>query len=617
MPLPGGITTITVTGTYAGITDSPASGEVLFTPSSVLTDTTGEVILTSLPAVATLNSSGSFSVVLPCTDNPGIRPAPFYYTVTQAIGGAYQQPFTISLPSTLGSTVDMSALAPIPSMPAPAEGLYVISVNGQSGSVTIDTAGTGTVTSVAVESANGLAGSVADSTTAPQITLSTTASGILKGSGGAIAAATAGTDYLAPSGSGAALTGITAAQVGADASGAAATAQSNAEVFATSAVASGNAASATAAAGLETTTTTVVVAGAAAPTANQVLTATSGSAANWQTPQSGGMANPMTTAGDMIDGGSGGAPARLAGNTSATKNFLTSTGTGSAAQAPAWGTIAAGDVPTLNQNSTGTAANLSGTPALPNGTTATTQTGGDNSTKIATDAFVQTATAAAQAAAEAASDPAGSAATAQSNAETYAAGLQPTSGSPLALTKGGTGLSEATASALVSALGALLAANNLSDVASASSARSNLGLGTAAVAALSSLLQASNNLSDVASASTSRTNLGLGSAATLASSAVAQTANNLSDLASASTARTNLGLGTAATQASSAFDAAGAASTAQSSAEAASLPLPSGTAISGQVPVATGSGNASAWGAVSGGLSAGKVYAFSHNYAMP
>jgi len=44
--------------------------------------------------------------------------------------------------------------------------------------------------------------------------------------------------------------------------------------------------------------------------------------------------------------------------------------------------------PTFNQNTSGTAANLSGTPALPNGTTATTQTLGDNTTKIATDAFV-------------------------------------------------------------------------------------------------------------------------------------------------------------------------------------------------------------------------------------
>lgn len=48
----------------------------------------------------------------------------------------------------------------------------------------------------------------------------------------------------------------------------------------------------------------------------------------------------------------------------------------------------AGDFPTLNQNTTGTAANLSGTPALPNGTTATTQTAASNDTKLATDAYV-------------------------------------------------------------------------------------------------------------------------------------------------------------------------------------------------------------------------------------
>lgn len=55
----------------------------------------------------------------------------------------------------------------------------------------------------------------------------------------------------------------------------------------------------------------------------------------------------------------------------------------------------AGDFPTLNQNTTGTAANLSGTPALPNGTTVTTQSPGDATTKIANDAFVSAAIAAA------------------------------------------------------------------------------------------------------------------------------------------------------------------------------------------------------------------------------
>ena len=55
-------------------------------------------------------------------------------------------------------------------------------------------------------------------------------------------------------------------------------------------------------------------------------------------------------------------------------------------------------------------------------------------------------------------------------------------------------------------------------------------------------LAKSSNLSDLISTSTARTNLGLGSAAVQADTYFAQTANNLSDLASAGTARTNLGL---------------------------------------------------------------------------
>jgi len=55
--------------------------------------------------------------------------------------------------------------------------------------------GAGTVTSVSVVSANGLAGSVATATTTPAITLTTSITGILKGNGTAISAATSGTDY--------------------------------------------------------------------------------------------------------------------------------------------------------------------------------------------------------------------------------------------------------------------------------------------------------------------------------------------------------------------------------------------------------------------------------------
>jgi hypothetical protein len=54
--------------------------------------------------------------------------------------------------------------------------------------------GTGAVTTVSVVSANGLAGTSSGGTT-PALTLSTTVTGLLKGNGTAISAATANTDY--------------------------------------------------------------------------------------------------------------------------------------------------------------------------------------------------------------------------------------------------------------------------------------------------------------------------------------------------------------------------------------------------------------------------------------
>jgi len=78
------------------------------------------------------------------------------------------------------------------------------------------------------------------------------------------------------------------------------------------------------------------------------------------------LTNPMTTLGDIIYENATPAATRLAGNTSATKNFLTQTGNGTISAAPVWGTIAAGDVPTLNQNTSGSAGSVSGTNVVTN-----------------------------------------------------------------------------------------------------------------------------------------------------------------------------------------------------------------------------------------------------------
>jgi hypothetical protein len=87
--------------------------------------------------------------------------------------------------------------APVISMPA-----ATASANGYLTSTDWNTFNNkGTVSSVSVVSANGLAGTVATATTTPAVTLSTTVTGVLKGNGTAISAATSGTDY-APATSG-------------------------------------------------------------------------------------------------------------------------------------------------------------------------------------------------------------------------------------------------------------------------------------------------------------------------------------------------------------------------------------------------------------------------------
>lgn len=84
-------------------------------------------------------------------------------------------------------------------------------------------------------------------------------------------------------------------------------------------------------------------------------------------PTRGGTGLSSYVIGDLLYASASNALAALAGNTTATRQFLSSTGTGSAAQAPSWAALTAGDIPSLDASkiTSGTVAPVrlgSGTP---------------------------------------------------------------------------------------------------------------------------------------------------------------------------------------------------------------------------------------------------------------
>jgi trimeric autotransporter adhesin len=169
-----GVTTILtmVPGSYARVSASSVSTTNgtwdyhWLMPSSAVYGTSGLTVTGSIAATTSLstgaNSGSSGSVLINGSTSGTISVLP------QAAAGTYN----FNLPTTAGTS-----------------GYFLTSAGGGSSPMTWTNPSSlpqGTVTSVSVVSANGFAGSVANPTTTPAITLSTTVTGLIQGNGTAI-----------------------------------------------------------------------------------------------------------------------------------------------------------------------------------------------------------------------------------------------------------------------------------------------------------------------------------------------------------------------------------------------------------------------------------------------
>lgn len=108
-------TTITLSGTYHGHNDEPISGRVIITPDAIVYDTDDDVVLTRSPINLVLDEDGAFSVVLPHNDSADLNPQDVTLKVQEKLSGLPTRTYHISLPSSLGSSVDITTLAPVSS----------------------------------------------------------------------------------------------------------------------------------------------------------------------------------------------------------------------------------------------------------------------------------------------------------------------------------------------------------------------------------------------------------------------------------------------------------------------------------------------------------------------
>jgi len=204
----GGSTTVTATATNALTIGTGLSGTSYNGSTTVTIANTGVL---SVSATAPVASSGganpNISMASATTSVDGYLTSTDWTTFNnkQAAFASQTANYVYAAPNGSAGVPSFRALDsadfPVSGVTANTYGsatlIPVVTVNskGVITSATTVSVSAGTVTSASVVSANGFTGTVATATTTPAITLATSVTGVLKGNGTALSAATLGTDY--------------------------------------------------------------------------------------------------------------------------------------------------------------------------------------------------------------------------------------------------------------------------------------------------------------------------------------------------------------------------------------------------------------------------------------
>jgi hypothetical protein len=114
MTIDTSVTLVTVEGNYVDFEGTPIVGQIKFTLSDMLRNSLANQMIVPSTVTVTLDANGSFSTVLPSTNDPDVIPE-FVYTVEESFPNG--RTYTIVLPYTTVGSLNMADISPIPTSP--------------------------------------------------------------------------------------------------------------------------------------------------------------------------------------------------------------------------------------------------------------------------------------------------------------------------------------------------------------------------------------------------------------------------------------------------------------------------------------------------------------------